>query len=136
MKMGITFFIQFMFAFFIALVFALALVAGLGRAGPGPWSGLLFFMFLLFLMAWAGGLWLPSMGPRLFDVALFPFVATALIGILLFAAVIPHRSRGTMIAAIDETERRHHREDVAGVVMGSFYWIVVILLVAAIVKRF
>jgi hypothetical protein len=133
--MQITFFIQFLFALLVATVFAVTLVSGLGRIGPGPWSGILFFLFLLFLLAWAGGLWLPPSGPGISDVQFLPFLMAGLLGLLLIAAIIPRRARGTMRDAIEETEKRHEQQDVSGITLGVFYWIVVVLLVASIVAR-
>jgi hypothetical protein len=134
--MGIDFFIQFAFSLFVAVVFTVILVTGLGRIGPGPWSGLIFFFFLLFLLAWAGGLWLPRSGPAISEVSVLPIIVAGLLGLLVFAALIPRRGRGTMADAVAETEKRHKQEDVVGITVGAFYWIVVVLLLAAIVVRF
>jgi hypothetical protein len=134
--MGTVLFIQFLFAVIVGLVFAVILVAGLSRVGPGPWSGLLFFLFLLFLLAWAGGVWLPPAGPRMSDVPLIPFVIAGLLGLLLFAVAVPRRARGTLSEAVEETGERHAQQDVAGITLGVFYWIAVVLLVVAIVTRF
>lgn len=131
--METTFFIEFLFAFIVATMFAVMLVAGMGRTGPGPWSGLLFYGFLLFLLAWAGGVWLSPVGPSVWNVPLLPFLIAAVIGLLIFAVLVPQT--GPARRREEELQHATEGEAIAGVTIGAAYWVVLILLAAAILAR-
>jgi hypothetical protein len=73
---------------------ATAVAVGLfGRSGP--WASIPVFFALIFLAAWAGGVWIAPMGPVLFGVYWVPFVVFGLIfALLLAAAMVPARGAG------------------------------------------
>ena len=85
-------FIDFLFAFFIALALAGILAAFTGdrrtrRTGALPLF--LFLFFLLLMTTWAGGVWMTPFGPVLWGAYWLPFLAVAVIVALLLAALMP-----------------------------------------------
>lgn len=69
------------FAALLTLIFTLAL----GRRGP--WSSWLLFFIVVFLAAWAAGLWIYPVGPVLAGVSWLPILAAAFMVALLLAAM-------------------------------------------------
>lgn len=82
-------FVDILLALLLALAFTGLLIGLLGRRGPGPWSGFLVFLLLLFLIIWTGGVWRTPVGPALLDVSWLGFVLVAVVAWLLLAAIIP-----------------------------------------------
>jgi hypothetical protein len=125
-----------LFALVIALVLTLILVPLMGWRRPGyeaDWSTAVFVFLLLFLFAWAGGVWLTPFGPTLFNVYWLPFVVVALAYALLLLAAAPprfpgKRSRGTVSNASVEAER----EEVAATAFGLFFWVLAVALIIAL----
>lgn len=77
-------FIDFLFAFFIALALAGILAAFTGdrrTRRTGAWPLFLFLFFLLLMTTWAGGVWLTPFGPILWGACWPPFLAVAVTGI-------------------------------------------------------
>jgi hypothetical protein len=78
-----------LFALGIGLAFT-AIFAGIFRRS-GPWASNLVFFAIIFLAAWAGGVWIAPIGPALFGVYWIPYLFFGLIAALLLAAVAPSR---------------------------------------------
>jgi hypothetical protein len=51
--------------------------------------GIIFFFLLLFLSTWAGGIWVPSVGPSILSVNFFSFLIVGFIVAMLLTAVLP-----------------------------------------------
>lgn len=119
---------ELLFALFIGIVLSLLLVGVLGRRGPGPLLGFMFFFLLLFLFTWAGGVWLVPAGPVAWGQ--FPWLSVLILGLivaLLLAAVTePHRPR-----QLTPGEAAAEAEEVA-VTFTAFFWILLGALVATI----
>ncbi len=114
--------------FALAIAFIVWLIFAVGFRRPGPWSGFWAFFMILFLAAWAGGLWIMPLGPTLMGVYWLPFVFMALLFALLLAAVVPEpRPR-------NRQEARAERE--AEAALGAFFWVLMIILLFAIVAGY
>lgn len=87
------FFIDLLFALVIALLLTAVFAAGFRRRGP--WGIWWIFLLVIFLAAWAGGVWMTPFGPTLFDVYWLPFVFVGLVAALLLAAAAPPTTRRT-----------------------------------------
>lgn len=120
------FFLHMLFALGIGVVVALIFAAGFRRTGP--WSNILAFFLIIFLAAWAGGIWLGPCGPVCAGVYWLPFLSVALlVGLLLAAAAPPRRSRGAMeeVTGMEEEAAVEEALDV-------FFWILIVALLIAV----
>lgn len=122
-------------ALLIASIFASLLVGLLGRRGPGPFSGLLFFLLLLFLAVWAGGIWITPVGPVAWGVSWVTFLVLGLVFSMLLAAAIPPikpRSLKRHKPSPEETVAA----EAAEIAVDFFFWILIFVLLATIVSRY
>jgi hypothetical protein len=81
------FLIDFLFAAVFAVLLTLIFSTLFRR--KGPWSRGLVFFLIVFLAAWAGGVWLLPFGPTLFGVTWLPFLIAGLFVALILAAALP-----------------------------------------------
>ena len=81
------FLIDFLFAAVFAVLLTLIFTTLFRR--KGPWSRGMVFFLLVFLAAWAGGIWLLPFGPTLFGVSWLPFLLAGLFVALILAAALP-----------------------------------------------
>ncbi len=128
-------FIDFIFAFIIAILLSFLLVSALGWERPareGPWAGFALLFILLFLLIWAGGVWVTPFGPAAGGVYWLPFLFIGIILALLIAALMPpHRPR-TPSEAIKEAEE----EKALATAFGIFFWILIIILIILIILNY
>ena len=87
------FFLSFVIALVVAIAFFaifyfLLIKAATGKRRVG-WIFLAFIFFAMFLPIWAGGLWIRPFGPRLGDVAFWPYILIGLAVSLILAAMMP-----------------------------------------------
>jgi len=115
----------------VALAIALLLTAifTAGFRNRGPWDVWWVFLLVVFLGAWAGGLWLAPFGPTLFDVAWLPFLFVGfIVALMLAAAVPPARPPRTYGEAVAEARA----EEAAVATFSIFLWVLLIGLAVAI----
>jgi hypothetical protein len=93
---------------------------------------MVFLFFLIFLVAWAGGVWLPPFGPVLLGGHWLPILFTAFLVVLLLLALIPPRPPRSRREAIQQAEQQMGSESALGV----FFWILVIGLSIAIIVHY
>lgn len=120
------FFLDLLAAFVIALLLTVIFVT-LFRA-PGPWGAWWLFLLIVFLAAWAGGLWITPIGPPVLDVYWLPMLLVGLLFALLIAAAAPPappRSTAEMVA-----------EQEAALAISSFMWILLLALLFSIVLAY
>ncbi|MDX1614795.1 MAG: hypothetical protein R3300_10835 [Candidatus Promineifilaceae bacterium] len=113
----------------IALVVAVVLVAvfGLGYRRMGIGAGLLWFLLLVFLATWAGGVWLTPIGPTVADVPWLSFLFIGLFFSLLIMALLP---------PVPTTPAEARAEAGAFVAINIFFWILLVGFVVAIVAAY
>ena len=136
-------FFDLLFAFLVALILGTVFTVGFRRYGP--WSNLVFFL-IVFLAAWAGGIWFAPAGPFVWRLYWIPFLVIGLIVALLIAATGPSPSRPSR-GSLRQTEETQAREttgarrifNAAGETFGAlgvFFWSLLILLALVIVIRY
>ena len=119
-----------LFAFLMALIFTMIFAVGLRR--PGPWSSALVFFLVIFLAAWAGGLWISPAGPVFYGIYWLPIILVAFLFAILLAAVTsagPPRRTETA----EETDIAKQEQEVAKRAFDAFFWILLIALIGIIV---
>lgn len=111
----------------IGLIFTVIFAGLLGRSGP--WASVPVFFAIIFLAAWAGGVWIAPIGPALFGINWLPFVVFGLIfALLLAAAVGPQAPVGA-----GEGKDGGGKEERGAAPFDAFFFGLIGLLIAAIV---
>lgn len=119
-----------LFAFLVAVLFTLLLIAIAGRRGPGPLAGALFFVILLFFAVWAGGVWITPVGAPQWGLSLLTFLLVGLALALVLAALLPPvrpPAESSQEAALSET---------AAITFSFFFWLLIVLLLLAVIGRY
>lgn len=134
------FYLDFLLAIVIALVFSVLFVLVMGRrAGPGRSGPLPFvWLFLVLLMtAWAGGVWIGPMGPLLFGVAWLPFLLAGLLVALVIAAAT-ELGRRSGADPEDDADADASRIDVRTTAraFGLVSWILIVALVSFVAAAY
>jgi len=124
------FFVDLLFALAVALLLTAIFAAGFRNRGP--WAAWWVFLLVVFLAAWAGGVWITPFGPLLFDTYWLPILVVGLIFALLLAAAVPARAPRTRAEAIAEARA----EEEAAAAFSVFFWILLIGLAIAIVLAY
>jgi hypothetical protein len=116
------FVVDLLLALLMALTFTMVFAIGFRR--PGPWSSVFAFFMVIFLAAWAGGLWISPAGPVFLGIYWLPVVLVAFLVGLLLAAISPRRPRHvqTISEAREEAEEKRAVERV----FNSFFWVLLI----------
>lgn len=99
----------------------------------GPWGSFLFFV-VVFLSSWAGGIWLPPMGPPIGGAYWLPFLIVGLIFALLLAAVVSPTPSDTTVQLLEKGEKAG--EEKKSLVLGIYFWIMVFALLVLILSRY
>jgi len=117
-----------LFAIGIALILT-AIFAGLLRR-RGPWASFLGFFAVVFLAAWAGGVWIRPVGPVLKGVYWLPFLLFGFVVAIILAATAPRRipeRRKSM------KEKEAFSKLPAGVRYDSIFLVLIIVLIAVVI---
>lgn len=83
---------------------------------------------LLFLVTWAGGIWVAPLGPPIGRVYWVPFMLIAILVAILIAAVLP--------PGVHTQAEAHEREVEIEAGLGVFFWVLVIALGVGIVLKY
>lgn len=127
-KEGKMFFTDILLAFAFALLFAGLFSLVFKRTGP--WASFVVLFIVIFLAAWAGGVWIRPVGPALFGIYWLPFLIVGLILALLMAAAAgSSRPPRTRMEAIRQAEEKAEAERA----FDAFFWVFIIIMVAIIV---
>ncbi len=127
---------QLVFSLIVALILSYIMSLVLRRRGSK--GGFFFFFLMLFLITFAGALWIRPFGPSLYGVFWLPIIFICLIGGLFLYHAAPNRpprnqeEKQQMLAEM-ETERQ--LEQVTYVTLDVLFWLIVCLLILAIVYR-
>lgn len=125
--------LEFLLALAVAILLSFVLVYPLRRRGPGPFEGLIFFFLILFLAAWAGGVWVRPIGPTAWNVSWVGFLLVGLIIALILASAFPSRRPIVNPPADTTTETE---AEVAVVTLGVFFFILLFAMLAAIILHY
>jgi len=124
------FFVDLVFAFLAALLLSLLFTAGFRR--PADWANFLIFFVVVFLAAWAGGVWLTPFGPAVWGVYWLPFLLVALVIALILAALVPNRPPRSRRQAELQAEEAAEAETALSV----FFWILMVVLLIGIIVHY
>ncbi len=122
-------------ALLVAVVLSTILGIVLGWGQPlreGAWAGVTFSFLLLFLTAWAAGVWLRPIGERVGDSHWFPFIAVGVIMVLALAALIPSRTPRSPREAVQEARKEVALE----ALFRGTSWVLAVALLVAIVSHY
>ncbi len=123
--------VDLLLALLVAILLAALLAWPLGRRGPGPLGGVLFFFVILFLAAWAGGVWLTPIEPSLYGVPWLSFLLVGLVLALILAAATPP-ARPPAEPPVTRGEAEPGPAEVAVVSLGALFYIALFVLIAAV----
>jgi len=116
----------------VALAVSMLLTAVLAASLPARrlWRGWLIFFGLVLLAAWAGGVWLPPVGPSFLGVYWMPFLFIGLVIALLFAPMV---RRG---ASAQERADRGRGPEALATVLSMLVWILMTGLAVVILLAY
>jgi uncharacterized membrane protein len=116
------FLVDLLFALVMALLFTMVFAVGFRR--PGPWSSVLVFFLVVFLAAWAGGLWVSPAGPVFLGIYWLPILLLSFLVALLLAAVPPRRP--PHVKTISEAKEELREERATERAFDTFFWVMLI----------
>ena len=100
-----------------------------------PWGSFWIFLLVVFLVTWAGGIWIAPFGPTIFTVAWLPFLIVGIFITLLLAATVPARPSRPQKGTIEEAKRTEAAESaLTGLTL--FFWISLIMTLTAIILAY
>jgi amino acid permease len=123
-------FVEALFASAVAL-FLTVVFAVIGRQAKTPARVIVFFL-VVFLGAWAGGIWITPVGPALLGVYWLSFFAAGLLFALVLEAIAAFtvRPAESQSGHIQEDKKEEREIESA---LGAFFWVLLVMFVAAIV---
>lgn len=121
---------ELIFALLIAVTLSAIFFFGFRRFGS--WPSMLVFFLIVFLAAWAGGLWLTPVGRPFWGVYWVPFLIAGIIFALLLAASAPTRLPRYRGEALRQAEKAKNVEAAVSMLM----WVLIIMLGVAIITRY
>jgi hypothetical protein len=116
----------------VAIALLLTAIFSFGFRRIGPWRSVWIFFLILFLAAWAGGIWLTPVGFSLWGVNWLGFFLVGLIFALLLAAISPASSSTVELKTRQEAET----EATMATALSVFFWILLFVFLVAIIARY
>jgi len=120
-------------ALLVCVVFALITRSDVKRTGFG------WFLLLVLLATWAGGVWLRPFGPVWGDIRWLQFLIAGLLVLLLFALFAPLKAPQGRHETIDQLQKIARQKEVQKVTymtLGVVFWVVLVILIAAVTIRY
>jgi hypothetical protein len=111
----------------MALLFTLIFAIGFRRTGP--WANVGIFFLVIFLAAWAGGLWISPAGPVFLGVYWLPILLFSFIFAVLLAAIVPPERPEPKVETISEVKNK----EAAVRAFDIFFWTLLLSLVIIII---
>jgi MFS family permease len=105
----------------------------------GNRSGFFWFFLLIFMITWAGGLWLMPFGPALLGIHWLPFATIGLVGAIVVSLLAGRRyprNRHETIDLLERVEKGRELQKVTYLSLNIFFWLVLLVLVMAVVFRY
>lgn len=128
---------DFIYAFIIAFILSLFFSWLLQRGGPR--KGIFWFFLIVFLGAWAGGIWMRPFGPAIWGVYWLSFLLFGIFCAILLAVTAPGKPPANREETIELLENEEKREEVVRLTYVSLsltFWVAVFVLIAAIIARY
>ncbi len=134
------FWIDLFLAVFIAFVFSVFLIAVIRWRRPGKsgiWPTISFLFIFLFLVIWAGGIWLIPFGPKLLNIYWLPFIVSAITFSLILVTLIPPQTGDrTTVKLVRTGGKKKSETSGRDFVAGIFFWFLILALIAVIVIKY
>ena len=127
----------FITAFRIAATLSYLFAGNLRRRGKR--KGFFWFFLIIFMMTWAGGVWLMPFGLMVMGIHWLPFVLVGLVGAMVISLVAQRRyprNRHETIDLLERIEESRELEKMTFLSLNILFWVVLFMLVAAIVLRY
>ena len=100
-----------------------------------PWGSFWIFLLMVFLLTWAGGVWIRPFGPTIYNATWLPFLIFGIFIVILLAAVIPASPPSAQPRTVERGQRTEPAlSALAGLTI--FFWIILILTLAAILAAY
>ncbi len=113
------------YAIILGIIFTLIFAVGISRSRR--WDNILGFFAVIFLVGWAGSLWVIPYEPFLFGISWIPILILTLVVALILSAVL------TSYYPKIEASMSDEREKVGGSIIGTFFWIIIFILIVSII---
>lgn len=123
-------FFALIFAFVLSGLFALTTRRSLQR------PGFIWLLLIVFLVIWAGGIWLKPFGPSVGGIPLLPFLLVGIVFVLILAVStprLPPRGRNETIDMLERIEREKKLDQLTYIYLRVVFWVLFLLLIAAII---
>ena len=124
---------EFLFSLVIALILGTIFIFIIHK--KATCSGVFCVFFFLFLVTWAGGIWLKPFGPTWKEIYWLPYLLVGLFFVLLlmvFTPKRPPRNRRETLEMLDQIEQEKSMEKITYISVGLFFWVLLAILAAAI----
>ena len=96
------------------------------------WNEFLVFFLVIFLAAWAGGLWVIPVGPSAWGVYWVPILFAGLMFALLLAATAPPSKPRYLPEQVEQAREEKEIEQE----IGWLFWVLIAALIATIIARY
>ncbi|MGM0382279.1 MAG: hypothetical protein ACQEQO_02110 [Thermodesulfobacteriota bacterium] len=106
-----------------------------GFRGKWLWIDLLPIFIIIFLVSWAGGIWLYPVGPLLLGTHWLPFLFVGIIFSLLIGLLASSNPYESTIEVVESKNHEDQRRQTI-IALGIFFWIMVISLMVAILAYY
>ena len=102
-----------------------------------PWGSVWIFLLIVFLVTWAGGIWIGPFGPTIFDVAWLPFLIVGIFITVLLAATVPPQSAPPKPKK-ETIEQARRTEPAQSALSGLtlFFWLSLVLTIIVIILAY
>jgi MFS family permease len=105
----------------------------------GKRKGFFWFFLIIFMITWAGGVWLTPFGPALLGIHWLPFILVGLVGAIVISFVAQRRyprGRHETIDLLESIEEGRELEQMTFLSLNILFWIVLFMLLAAVLLRY
>lgn len=105
----------------------------------GKRGGFFWFFLLIFMVTWAGGIWLMPFGPIFMGIHWLPFVLVGLAGAVIVSLVARRRyptNRHETIDLLEQAKDKREQEKVTYLSLNIVFWLALFVLVTAVVLRY
>lgn len=118
---------QLVFAFLMGVLFTMIFAFALRRRGP--WASVWTFFIIVFLVAWAGSLWITPAGPVFRGIYWVPIVFLSFVAAVLLAYAVPRQYRTKKVETITDAKR----DEEGTRVLDTVFWILLVALTITII---